>query len=92
MRVRCFSHFSESCHDLEYWPGKHGVEQVRHILEALAVTTGMIVIKDRQLYEFEVKASVDIILEAMIRASKEELSPAPPIESSSGKTKNRGSL
>jgi hypothetical protein len=48
-------------------------EDVRHILEAVAVTTGMVVIKDRQSYEFSVTAPVETILEAMTQAATEKL-------------------
>jgi len=54
--------------------GRHVTkEQVKHILEAVAVTTEMVTIKDRQSYEFSVTAPVDTILAAMTRASTERL-------------------
>jgi len=46
-------------------------EQIKHILEAVAVTTGMVVVKDRQSYEFSVTAPVETILEAMTRIAAE---------------------
>jgi len=52
-------------------------EQVKHILEAVAVTTGMIVIKDRTTYEFSVTAPVQTILEAMTRVAEEKISAVP---------------
>jgi len=52
-------------------------EEIRHILEAVAVTTGMVVIKDRNNYDFIVKAPVDTILEAMTRAAGESVSEVP---------------
>ncbi len=58
-------------------------DQVQYILEAVAITTGMIVIKDRSRYEFELKASVETILDAMTRASEEEIS-TPVTETSAG--------
>jgi hypothetical protein len=50
-------------------------DEVKSILDAVAVTTGMIVITDRKTYEFRVDAPVDTILEAMAEAAKED---APP--------------
>jgi hypothetical protein len=47
-------------------------DQIRSILEAIAVTTGMIVIKNKD-YEFEMIAPVDTILEAMEHAADEEI-------------------
>jgi Histidine kinase-, DNA gyrase B-, and HSP90-like ATPase len=52
-------------------------DQIRHILEAVAVTTGMIVIKDQANYEFDMKAPVETILEAMACAAKEEVATLP---------------
>jgi len=49
--------------------------QVRNILDAVAVTTGMVVIRDATSYEFTVTAPVETILEAMAAASKEDLPP-----------------
>lgn len=48
-------------------------EGIKHILEAVAVTTGMIVIKDEKTYEFGVTAPVETILEAMAAAAKAPL-------------------
>jgi len=48
-------------------------DQVKHILEAVAVTTGMVMVKDRQSYEFSVTAPVDTILAAMTQAAAEKL-------------------
>jgi len=48
-------------------------DQVKHIIEAVAVTTGMVMIKDRQSYEFSVTAPVETILEAMTKAAAEEV-------------------
>lgn len=58
---------------------KRGVtkQDVMHILEAVAVTTGMIVIKNRANYEFGITAPVETILEAMTLAAEEEV-PAKP--------------
>jgi hypothetical protein len=56
-------------------------DEVKHILEAVAVTTGMIVIKNQHTHEFDMKAPVETILEAMTRASKEEILAAPDIRS-----------
>jgi hypothetical protein len=61
--------------------------QVEHILEAVAITTGMIVIKDRKRYEFELKGQVETILDAMTRASEEDLST--PLTESSTVTTDR---
>ncbi|MGA3284853.1 MAG: ATP-binding protein [Verrucomicrobiota bacterium] len=59
--------------------------QVEHILEAVAVTTGMIVIKDTNRYEFDMKAPVDTILQAMTRAAEEEISTIPAVGAKMGK-------
>ena len=55
--------------------------QVRNILDAVAVTTGMVVIRDPTSYEFTVTAPVETILEAMAAASKEDLPPESPTSS-----------
>jgi hypothetical protein len=52
-------------------------EQVKHILEAVAVTTGMVTIRDRNTYEFSVTAPVDTILAAMAQAADENVSKDP---------------
>jgi hypothetical protein len=49
-------------------------QQIKSVLEALAVTTRMIVIQDHNSYEFKVIAPVETILEAMTRASQERVS------------------
>ena len=49
-------------------------DDVKHILEAVAITTGMIVIRNQQTYEFELKAPVETILEAITAAAKEDAS------------------
>jgi len=58
---------------------KRGItkEDVTHILQAVAVTTGMIVIKNTNNYEFSMTAPVETILEAMTKAATEEI-PDPP--------------
>ena len=43
----------------------------------VAVTTGMIVIKDRTTYEFSVTAPVETILEAMTKVAEEKISAVP---------------
>ncbi len=43
-------------------------DEIKHILEAIAVTTGMITIRDRGTYEFSMKAPVETILSAMTQA------------------------
>lgn len=52
-------------------------EDIVHILQAVAVTTGMIIIKNPGNYEFSMTAPVETILEAMTRAA-EEVIPASP--------------
>ncbi len=54
---------------------KRGItkEDVTHILHAVAVTTGMVIIRNLNNFEFSITAPVDTILEAMTRAAKEEL-------------------
>lgn len=60
---------------------KHKVTkpQIRHILEAVAVTTSMVVIKDQDTYEFSVMAPVDTITEAMTAAANEEVPSDKPM-------------
>jgi hypothetical protein len=62
---------------------KVGIDKdtVRHILNAVAVTTGLIVIRDQKTFEFDMKAPVDTILQAMTGAA-EETAPIEPIENS----------
>jgi len=52
---------------------KRGItkDHIKHVLEAIAVTTGMVIIRNRD-YEFSVAAPVDTILEAMTAAAKEQ--------------------
>ncbi len=45
--------------------------QIEHILEALATTTGMIVIQDKNKYEFKMTAPVETVIEAMTRGSED---------------------
>lgn len=54
---------------------KHRVtkDDIKHILEAVAVTTGMIIINDKRTYEFTVTAPVETILEAMSTAAREPI-------------------
>jgi hypothetical protein len=59
-----------------------GKEQVRHILEAVAVTTGMVTIRDRNTYEFSVMAPVGTILAAMTEAAEENTVKGPKNEPS----------
>lgn len=49
-------------------------EQIKHILEAVAITTGMITIRDTTTYEFSFNAPVDTILSAMAQAASENIS------------------
>lgn len=64
--------------------------QVRHILEAVAVTTGMIVIRDRVTYEFDLKGEVETILDAMTRASEEDVPTKQETGAKAKKTDVRG--
>jgi len=48
-------------------------DEIRHILEAVAVTTGMVVIRDKSNYEFSITAPVETILSAMTQAAAETL-------------------
>jgi hypothetical protein len=59
-------------------------DQIRHILEAVAVTTGMVVIQNTTTYEFAVMAPVETILDAMTTVSQE---PGPSNKPPSTKKK-----
>ncbi len=65
-------------------------EQVRHILEAVAVTTGMIVIKNRETYEFDMKAPVATILDAMSVAATEVVQSVKGAASATDKKNGSG--
>lgn len=65
-------------------------EKVKHILEAVAITTEMVVIRNRKDYEFEIKAPVDTILEAMAHAADEEVPEnGDKAQDEPGKTKKK---
>jgi hypothetical protein len=69
---------------------KRGVTKndVQHILHAIAVTTGMIVIKNSNNYEFSMTAPVETILEAMTRAAREVI----PALSRAGKSDSKSNI
>ena len=53
-------------------------EEIIHVLNAVQITTGMIVIKNSSDYQFELLASVDTILEALQRSATSEESAESP--------------
>lgn len=70
-------------------------DEIKHILEAIAVTTGMITIRDRGTYEFSIKAPVETILSAMTQAAAitvptdNKMQPTLDFEKPAGKEKEK---
>jgi hypothetical protein len=55
-------------------------DDVKYILEAVAVATGMITIRNRKTYEFSVNAPVETILDAMSATANEDVPAEAPTD------------